>query len=100
MRLYYDRFNNRSTFSPGQLSDSEFEGDQQEVELPQSISEQSGCGAGQKSNVRLHEIGPRLTLELTKIEEGIDEGEVLYHKHHAKTPDELIKLRAHMDKKK
>ncbi|EFO86426.1 hypothetical protein CRE_01216 [Caenorhabditis remanei] len=86
--------------NPGQLSDSEFEGDQQEVELPQSISEQSGCGAGQKSNVRLHEIGPRLTLELTKIEEGIDEGEVLYHKHHAKTPDELIKLRAHMEKKK
>lgn len=41
-----------------------------------------------------------MTLELTKIEEGIDEGEVLYHKHHAKTPDELIKLRAHMDKKK
>ncbi|CAI2305587.1 unnamed protein product [Caenorhabditis sp. 36 PRJEB53466] len=86
--------------NPGQLSDSEFEGDQQEVELPQEISEGRGCGLGQKSNVRLHEIGPRLTLELTKIEEGIDEGEVLYHKHHAKTPDELIKLRAHMDKKK
>ncbi|UMM11248.1 hypothetical protein L5515_000629 [Caenorhabditis briggsae] len=86
--------------NPGQLSDSEFEGDQQEVELPQDISEGRGCGIGQKSNVRLHEIGPRLTLELTKIEEGIDEGEVLYHKHHSKTPDELIKLRAHMDKKK
>ncbi|CAL2029589.1 unnamed protein product [Caenorhabditis brenneri] len=86
--------------NPGQLSDSEFEGDQQEVELPQDISEGRGCGLGQKSNVRLHEIGPRLTLELVKIEEGIDEGEVLYHKHHSKTPDELIKLRAHMDKKK
>uniref|UniRef100_A0A1I7TKW1 Brix domain-containing protein n=1 Tax=Caenorhabditis tropicalis TaxID=1561998 RepID=A0A1I7TKW1_9PELO len=86
--------------NPGQLSDSEFEGDQQEVELPQDISEGRGCGIGQKSNVRLHEIGPRLTLELVKIEEGIDEGEVLYHKHHSKTPDELIKLRAHMDKKK
>ncbi|CCD67360.1 Brix domain-containing protein [Caenorhabditis elegans] len=86
--------------NPGQLSDSEFEGDQQEVELPQDISEGRGCGVGQKSNVRLHEIGPRLTLELVKIEEGIDEGEVLYHKHNAKTPDELIKLRAHMDKKK
>ncbi|CAI5439439.1 unnamed protein product [Caenorhabditis angaria] len=86
--------------NPGQLSDSEFEGDQQEVELPQEISESRGCGVGQKSNVRLHEIGPRLLLELTKIEEGIDEGEVLYHKHNEKTPDELVKLRAHMNKKK
>ncbi|CAB3410641.1 unnamed protein product [Caenorhabditis bovis] len=86
--------------NPGQLSDSEFEGDQAEVELPQDISESRGCGLGQKSNVRLHEIGPRLTLELVKIEEGIDEGEVLYHKLNSKTPDELVKLRAHIEKKK
>lgn len=36
------------------------------------------------------EIGPRLSLELIKIQEGIDEGEVLYHKHIEKSSDEIF----------
>ncbi|CAI4227582.1 unnamed protein product [Auanema sp. JU1783] len=79
--------------NPGQLSDSEFEGEQQEVELPQEISPATGCGVGQATNVRLMELGPRLKLELVKIEEGIDEGEVLYHKYVEKTPAEVMELR-------
>ncbi|CAD6184257.1 unnamed protein product [Caenorhabditis auriculariae] len=86
--------------NPGQLSDSEFEGEQQEVELSQDINQSRGCTAGDKSNIRLHEIGPRLTLELVKIQEGIDDGEVLYHKFQEKTPEQLLKLRAHIDKKR
>ena len=31
--------------------------------------------------VRLHEIGPRMTLELTKVENGVCGGEVLYHRY-------------------
>ena len=34
----------------------------------------------QQSALRLREVGPRLTLSLIKIEEGINEGRVLYHK--------------------
>jgi hypothetical protein len=31
--------------------------------------------------VRLHEVGPRLELELVKVEEGLAAGRVLYHAH-------------------
>ena len=37
---------------------------------------------------RLSEIGPRLTLQLIKIEEGIAEGNVLYHEFVTKTEEE------------
>ncbi|VDN34133.1 unnamed protein product [Gongylonema pulchrum] len=49
---------------------------------------------------RLYELGPRLTLELTKIEEGVDEGEVLYHAYISKTVKELVRLRKELPKKK
>lgn len=39
-------------FSPGQLSESEFEGEQKEVELAQDLSTR-GCRKGQKTNIRL-----------------------------------------------
>ena len=32
-----------------------------------------------KSAVRLTEIGPRLTMQLQKVEQGLCEGDVLYH---------------------
>lgn len=38
---------------------------------------------------RLTEIGPRMTLELVKIQEGAVDGEVLYHKFIEKTPEEI-----------
>lgn len=49
---------------------------------------------------RLYELGPRLTLQLTKIEEGVDEGEVLYHAYITKSASELIQLRKELPKKK
>lgn len=36
------------------------------------------------------EIGPRMSLELIKIQEGIDDGEVLYHKLVQKTTEEIV----------
>ncbi|KAG0743315.1 hypothetical protein G6F57_001037 [Rhizopus arrhizus] len=39
--------------------------------------------------VRLHEIGPRMTLELTKVENGVCGGEVLYHRYVKKTKKEM-----------
>lgn len=84
---------------PGQQSDSEFEGEQKEIELPQDLSTR-GCRVGQKTNIRLIELGPRLTLSLTKIEEGIDEGEVLYHSYMKKTAKQLTQLRRCLSKRR
>ena len=41
-----------------------------------------------QSSIRLIEQGPRLTLQLFKIEEGFLNGEVLYHKNIIKTEEE------------
>jgi len=41
----------------------------------------------------MNEIGPRITMILHKIEEGICEGEVLYHDLFHKTEDEIEKLK-------
>lgn len=62
--------------------------------LPQNLAGR-GSKAGAKSAVRLIELGPRIRMELLKIEEGLVEGEVLYHKYIQKTEEEkkVIKLR-------
>ncbi|KAL0080062.1 Brix domain-containing protein [Phycomyces blakesleeanus] len=39
--------------------------------------------------VRLHELGPRMTLELIKVENGMCGGEVLYHRYVKKTSEEI-----------
>uniref|UniRef100_A0AC35TU33 Brix domain-containing protein n=1 Tax=Rhabditophanes sp. KR3021 TaxID=114890 RepID=A0AC35TU33_9BILA len=78
--------------NPGQLSESEFEGEQKEVELADDLPGK-GCMKGMKTNVRMIEIGPRLNLTLVKIVEGVDEGEVLYHRYVSKTATEVKKLR-------
>lgn len=41
------------------------------------------------SSIRLQELGPRLTLELMKVERGLCEGEVLYHSYVTKTAEEV-----------
>lgn len=45
------------------------------------------------SAIRLSEIGPRLKLKLIKIEEGICDGEVLYHDFITKTPEQVQEIR-------
>nr|CAG4647855.1 EOG090X0508 [Moina brachiata] len=70
------------------LSDSEAEDDPaSKVTLPQDLSAR-GAKAGVKSAIRLIELGPRMRLELVKIEEGLVDGEVLYHKFIQKTEEE------------
>ncbi len=54
----------------------------------------------QQSSVRLVELGPRMLLEPTKVEEGLLEGEVLYHRLVAKTEEERRELRATREKRK
>nr|CAG4647003.1 EOG090X0508 [Megafenestra aurita] len=79
----------------GNLSDSEVEDDPvSKVTLPQNLAGR-GAKEGAKSALRMIELGPRMRLELIKIEEGLIEGEVLYHQFIQKTEEEkkVIRLR-------
>ncbi|XP_076975520.1 suppressor of SWI4 1 homolog [Tamandua tetradactyla] len=72
------------------LSESEAEpdGEHNITELPQAIAGRGNMRA-QQSAVRLTEIGPRMTLQLIKIQEGVGEGNVLFHSFVHKTEEEL-----------
>lgn len=65
-------------------------GDVSEAESDDGTSQVSGAGGrgASKSRVRLHEVGPRLDLELVKVEEGLASGLVLYHRHKQRTREE------------
>lgn len=97
-KLMQERFPNMSKLEDisellmkgANLSESEAEqdGEHNITELPQAYSGR-GNMASQQSAVRLTEIGPRMTLKLTKIEEGMGEGNVLYHSMVSKTEEEI-----------
>uniref|UniRef100_A0A1A8J3H1 Peter pan homolog n=1 Tax=Nothobranchius kuhntae TaxID=321403 RepID=A0A1A8J3H1_NOTKU len=72
------------------LSESEAEPDGEDniTELPQVYSGR-GNMPSQQSAVRLTEIGPRLTLQLIKIQEGMGEGNIMYHSMVSKTEEEI-----------
>jgi ribosome biogenesis protein SSF1/2 len=54
-------------------------------------SRQEGLETQQRA-IKLNEIGPRLRIELIKIEEGMCDGKVLYHRYITKTKREEKKL--------
>ncbi|XP_045211549.2 suppressor of SWI4 1 homolog [Mercenaria mercenaria] len=80
-------------------SEVELDGPMNEVILPQQIKSRGNIKSA-KSAVRLTELGPRLTLELIKIEEGICEGQVMYHGLITKSEAELALMKALREKKK
>ncbi|KAF7240239.1 hypothetical protein EYD10_13252 [Varanus komodoensis] len=59
-------------------SEAEQDGSHNITELPQAYAGRGNMKA-QQSAVRLTEIGPRMTLQLIKVEEGLGQGNVLYH---------------------
>ncbi len=78
----------------GEASDSEGEdGAAARVTLAQDVRG-AGNAAGAQSAIRLQELGPRLDLELLKVEEGLCAGAVLYHAHVRKTAEEAAALEA------
>lgn len=82
------------------MSDSEPEDDpQNHVTLTQSISSRGNITTGQ-SAIRLNELGPRLTLHLIKIEEGLLNGEVLFHDIIYKTEEEKTEIAKRRAQKK
>ena len=43
----------------------------------------------ERKAIKLHELGPRLRLRLTKVEEAVCTGKVMWHEYIHKTPEEL-----------
>nr|CAG4636964.1 EOG090X0508 [Ceriodaphnia reticulata] len=77
----------------GNYSESEAEDDPiSNVTLPQNLAGR-GAKAGAKSAIRMIELGPRIRMELIKIEEGLVDGEVLYHQFIQKTEEEKKVIR-------
>ena len=54
----------------------------------------------EQSSVRLVELGPRMTMNLIKIEEGMLDGEVLYHKLVQKTDEEKKAIKIAREKRR
>uniref|UniRef100_A0A2M4AJL3 Putative rna-binding protein n=1 Tax=Anopheles triannulatus TaxID=58253 RepID=A0A2M4AJL3_9DIPT len=73
------------------LSESELDDEDAHVVLPQNLKR--GNLADNQSSLRLHEIGPRITMRLMKIEDDLMTGEVLYHDYIAKSAIEVEALR-------
>lgn len=77
------------------FTESECEGDDDErtqVTVSQKLSSRANL-VNEKSSIRLVELGPRMKLQLMKIEEGLMEGEVLHHSFIKKTPQEVSELK-------
>ncbi|XP_066581177.1 protein Peter pan [Prorops nasuta] len=82
------------------LSESEAEDDDtSHVTLPQKLSSR-GNHENNKSAIRLSEIGPRLTLQLMKVEEGLLDGEILFHELVHKTEEEKLLINKKREGKK
>ncbi|XP_063787553.1 suppressor of SWI4 1 homolog isoform X2 [Pseudophryne corroboree] len=79
-------------------SEAEQDGEHNITELPQAYAGR-GNMKSQQSAVRLTEIGPRMTLQLVKIEEGLNDGKVLYHSFVQKTEEEIIAMLERKEKK-
>ncbi|CAG2054965.1 unnamed protein product [Timema podura] len=82
------------------LSESEYEDDpSSHVVLPQTLTSRGNIAGGQ-SGIRVHELGPRLTLQLMKVEDGLMNGEVLFHELVQKTDEEKLFIKKKRDEKR
>ncbi|GBG58826.1 hypothetical protein CBR_g227 [Chara braunii] len=82
----------------GYGSESEVEEETSRVTLPQDLKG-GGNRASNQSAVKLQEIGPRMELQLIKVEAGLCSGDVLFHAYVHKTPEEIAALREQAEKK-
>ncbi|XP_061158592.1 suppressor of SWI4 1 homolog [Syngnathus typhle] len=72
-------------------SEAEQDGEHNITELPQVYSGR-GNMASEQSAIRLTEIGPRMTLQLVKIQDGMAEGNIMYHSTISKTEEEILEI--------
>ena len=79
-------------------SDSEAEDDPSHtVQLPDKYVGR-GNAKSQKSALKLVELGPRLSMELVKVEKGLGAGDIMYHAYVQKSPEEAAALKARKEK--
>lgn len=71
-------------------SDSEDDAGASQVVLPKNYG---GNSVREKSAIRLNEIGPRMTLNLIKVEKELCDGDVLYHSYIQKSTEDNEKDR-------
>lgn len=62
------------------------------VALSQNIGKKGGNIANEKSKIVLTEYGPRMTLKLVKVQEGVNDGEVIYHNYLTRTEEEVMRM--------
>ncbi|KAI9333780.1 Brix domain-containing protein [Zopfochytrium polystomum] len=73
-------------------AESEAEDGESTVTLPQKFVGRNNRKAEQRA-IRLTELGPRLQLKLVKIQEGLCDGEVLFHQFETRTKEEIAEMR-------
>ncbi|XP_049870521.1 protein Peter pan [Pectinophora gossypiella] len=84
----------------GMLSESEFEDDPNaQIVLPQTLASR-GAAQDSKSAIRLYELGPRISMQLIKVEDGLMDGEVLFHELVEKTEDEKALIKKKREEKR
>ncbi|RIA92739.1 Brix domain-containing protein [Glomus cerebriforme] len=84
----------------GHMSESEAEsGVEATVTLPQDFIGKINKKSDQRA-IKLTEIGPRMELQLVKIQSGLCDGEVLFHEFNQKTPEEIKKIERERQQKK
>nr|XP_050849300.1 protein Peter pan [Vespula vulgaris] len=82
------------------VSESEAEDDPtSHVTLSQKLSSR-GNHENTTSAIRLSELGPRITLQLMKVEGGLLDGEVLFHEFIHKTEEEKLQIQKKREEKK
>merc|ERR1711936_746009 len=69
------------------------------VSAPQGVTVRGVLG-GATSSVRLVELGPRMSLRLVKIEEGLLDGEILHHEFVEKTDEEKKAIKEGREQRK
>ncbi|GBB92208.1 hypothetical protein RclHR1_19830001 [Rhizophagus clarus] len=84
----------------GHISESEAEsGVEATVTLAQDFVGKINKKSDQRA-IKLIEIGPRMELQLVKIQSGLCDGEVLFHEFNKKTPAEIKSMERERQKKK
>lgn len=87
-----------ATTSVDAASDSEPEDGAAVVELAQNYAGRGNKGQS-KSALKLVELGPRLSMELIKVEQGLGEGNVMFHAFVHKTPAEVKEIQEKSEQK-
>ncbi|KAK5650813.1 hypothetical protein RI129_001842 [Pyrocoelia pectoralis] len=82
------------------LSESEMEDDpNSHITVNQKLVSRGNVEQGQ-SAIKLTELGPRMTLQLMKVEDGLLDGIVLYHHHIHKSEEEKLEIQKKRDSKR